>query len=431
MTQFTSTYIQGTIDEITLASGSLSFGGTNYLNVPSSAQVTLGTGDFTIEFWIYLNNTTQNGGAFQLSSSSTYLTSSATNQLCLQLRQGYFEFGNNGGFNQGLNDATCAYSANTWYHIAMCRQSGVLRYFVNGVQKLSNVSDTTNYTGTYLGIGRFYDTPYGINGYLSNFRLTKGTALYASNFNVPQGPLPNITNTSLLLNVQPSNSFKDSSTNNFTLTNSGVTFTNVGPFNSAPPAAGTSQNIPMRQFRDGTIMISGIYDEVGSGLSYVAGLYKTTYVGYFNDVPSWFATATPGTYGSNPATSVQTTIIEEPLSDDGSNFSVQWLGYFLATTTETYTFFTSSDDASYVWVGDTAISGFTTSNAIVNNGGLHATQERSGTIALTAGTYYPIRIQFGENGGGDNMSFNYSTPTITKTTNVTGKVFYNPTTNGF
>ena len=164
---------------------------------------------------------------------------------------------------------------------------------------------------------------------------------------------------------------------------------------------------------------------------YSAGLYKTTYSGYFNDVPSFFATATPASVGGNPATSVQTTAISEPATDDGSNFSCQWLGYFKPTTTETYTFYTSSDDASYVWVGATAISGFTTSNPVVNNGGLHGNTEKFGSIALTAGVYYPIRIQFGELSGGDVMTFNYSTPTITKTTNVTGLVFYNNTTNGF
>ena len=164
---------------------------------------------------------------------------------------------------------------------------------------------------------------------------------------------------------------------------------------------------------------------------YVAGLYKTTYAGYFNDVPSFFATATPTTYGTNPATSVQTTAITEAASGDGSNFSCQWLGYFLPSTTETYTFFTSSDDASYVWVGSNAITGFTTANAIVNNGGAHGVIERSGTISLTAGVYYPIRIQFGEASGGDAMTFYYSTPTIILTTTVTDRVFYNPTTNGF
>jgi hypothetical protein len=177
--------------------------------------------------------------------------------------------------------------------------------------------------------------------------------------------------------------------------------------------------------------ITGGIRIIEDAIPYVAGLYKTTYSGYFNDVVSFFATATPTTFGANPATSVQTTTISEPSSDDGSSFSVQWLGYFLPSTTETYTFFTSSDDASYVWVGSNAITGFTTTNAIVNNGGLHGAQERSGTASLTAGVYYPIRIQFGENGGGDVLTFNYSTPTISKTTNVTGRVFYNSATNGF
>lgn len=165
--------------------------------------------------------------------------------------------------------------------------------------------------------------------------------------------------------------------------------------------------------------------------TYSAGLYKTTYAGYFNDVVGFFATATPTTYGTNPSTSVQTTTIVEAGTDDGSNFSCQWLGYFVPTTTETYTFYLSSDDASYMWIGENAISGFTTSNATVNNAGLHGNVERSGSIALTANQIYPIRIQFGENGGGDVMTFNYSTPTISKTTDVTGKVYYNPATNSF
>ena len=166
-------------------------------------------------------------------------------------------------------------------------------------------------------------------------------------------------------------------------------------------------------------------------IQYSAGLFKTTYSGYFADNVSFFATATSASFGGNPATSVQTTIISEPATDDGSNFSVQWLGYFKPTTTETYTFFTNSDDASYMWIGANALSGFTTANATVSNGGTHGNQERSGSVALTAEAYYPIRIQFGESGGGDVFGFNYSTPTITKTTNVTGLVFYNPTTNGF
>jgi hypothetical protein len=170
---------------------------------------------------------------------------------------------------------------------------------------------------------------------------------------------------------------------------------------------------------------------VTSSNQYNAGLYKTTYAGYHNENPAFFATATPATYGTNLSTSIQTTIIQEPSSDDGSNFSCQWLGYFKPTTTETYTLYISSDDGSYLWIGANALSGFTTANATINNGGAHGPVEVSTTISLTAGTYYPIRMQFGEIGGGDVFSFNYATPTITKTTNVTGLVFHNPATNGF
>ena len=167
-------------------------------------------------------------------------------------------------------------------------------------------------------------------------------------------------------------------------------------------------------------------------ITYVAGLYKTTYSGYFADNVNFFATATSQTFGTNPATSVQTTAISESSNNDGEYFSCQWLGYFKPTTTENYKFSTSSDDASYMWIGATAITGFTTANATVNNGGAHGnTEVSSAFISLTAGVYYPIRIQFGEAGGGDVLTFNYSTLTITKTTNVTGLVFYNSTTNGF
>jgi hypothetical protein len=162
------------------------------------------------------------------------------------------------------------------------------------------------------------------------------------------------------------------------------------------------------------------------GLSpYIPGLFRTKYSGYFSDVVGWFATATA------TSTVVQTATIEDPATDDGETFSEQWLGYFVPATTETYTFYLSSDDASYMWIGNNAVSGFSTANATVNNGGLHGSVETSGTASLTAGVYYPIRIQYGENTGGDYLTFNYSTATITKTTNVTGKVFYHPATRGY
>ena len=163
---------------------------------------------------------------------------------------------------------------------------------------------------------------------------------------------------------------------------------------------------------------------------YIAGLYNSKYSGYMgslvdtNDNVNYFDSATP------TATEIQTATIGDPNTDDGETFSRQWLGYFVPSTTETYTFFLASDDCSYMWIGSNAVTGYTRANATVNNGGLHGFVETSGTAALTSGVYYPVRIQFGENTGGDRLDFNYSTATITKTTDVTGKVFYHPATRG-
>jgi type II secretory pathway pseudopilin PulG len=145
-------------------------------------------------------------------------------------------------------------------------------------------------------------------------------------------------------------------------------------------------------------------------------LYGERFNGYYNDNPTFFNTAVK--HGDTNLTSQINNF-----SSNTDSYSWQWVGYFLPPTTGSYTFFTSSDDASHLWLGANAITGYTTANALVNNGGLHGTQERSGSINLTAGQYYPIRIMFGENGGGDIMTVAFSGPGIAKTTNGTGYYF--------
>ena len=207
-------------------SGSLKFdGATGYLSFPSSSAFSFGTGDFTIETWVYPNNNSQNGGIFQISTSASG-SSTAANQLSIQLFGGYWNFGTNAAFNQGNGSLT--YSANVWYHVAITRTSGVIKYFINGIQVLSNVSDTTNYTGTYLLVGGFYVVPtYVLNGYLSNFRVVNGTALYTANFTPPTTTLTAVANTILLLPAYTNNPFKDYSSNNNTITVNGTVTANT------------------------------------------------------------------------------------------------------------------------------------------------------------------------------------------------------------
>jgi uncharacterized repeat protein (TIGR02543 family) len=148
-----------------------------------------------------------------------------------------------------------------------------------------------------------------------------------------------------------------------------------------------------------------------------AGLSGTRYDNYYNDDPNWFATAT---LHGDTATSTQIQGFTSSIYYDVNYYSWQWLGTFRSAAAGTYNFCTESDDASHLWIGATATSGFTTSNAIVNNGGPHPVQTQCGDITLAALTNYPIRIQFGEYGGGDAISVYFTPPGGTTTYDGTG-----------
>ena len=158
----------------------------------------------------------------------------------------------------------------------------------------------------------------------------------------------------------------------------------------------------------------GVYAGITtSWISNQSGLLGKRYVNYYNDVVAFFSTAT--LHGN-----INLTTQISSFTSSADSYSWMWLGYFLAPTTGTYTFFTSSDDASHLWIGPNALSGYTTGNATVNNGGAHGVVEVSGTTTLTANTYYPIRIMFGEQGGGDIMTVSFAGPSIVKTANGSG-----------
>ena len=165
-----------------------------------------------------------------------------------------------------------------------------------------------------------------------------------------------------------------------------------------------------------------------AGIAFASNIWRTDYELYFNDTPSFFATAALKA-APNDYNGTDTTINEPSLLN---NTSIEYKGYFLATYTGTHTFYLASDDGSWMWVGPTALTGFTTANALVKNGGLHAVVEVSATISLVAGTYYPIRIQFGNGPAGPGaLTASYAHSGQAKTSTWTGKIFYNTATNGF
>jgi hypothetical protein len=79
-----------------------------------------------------------------------------------------------------------------------------------------------------------------------------------------------------------------------------------------------------------------------------------------------------------------------PASGVGADtFSVRWTGQVQAPTSGTYTFTTASDDGVRLWVNG---------QLLVNNWTNHAATENSGTIVLTGGQKYSIKMEYYENG---------------------------------
>jgi hypothetical protein len=86
-------------------------------------------------------------------------------------------------------------------------------------------------------------------------------------------------------------------------------------------------------------------------------------------------------------------------------FSVRWTGQIETPFSQTYTFYTVSDDGVRLWVNG---------QLIIDNWTDHAPTENSGTIALTGGQRYTIQMDFYENGGGAVATLSWSSPSIAK-----------------
>jgi len=149
-------------------------------------------------------------------------------------------------------------------------------------------------------------------------------------------------------------------------------------------------------------------------LFFKPGLYFSIYEGYHGENVNYDNSASIKTgYTSGYTNSITNISIgtnnQIPLTGAIENYTVVWNGYFRSNYTGIHTFRLNSDDGSYLWIGNIAITGYTRQTATVDDGGLHGMVTKTGTASLTSGTYYPIRIMFGEKGGGDDCTVSWST----------------------
>jgi len=163
-------------------------GETNPLIIPHNKMFDLSSGDFTIEFWVYLSaDRTYN---FVISKGTSNAREWGVNVGPSTVR---FYWSTNGlGTGDSLISASATLPTATWMHIAVTRSGSSVRIFKDGTQIGTTGTFTSMYSGTApVYVGRFMDfnnISHDLSGYLDDLRITKGYARYTANFTAPVGP---------------------------------------------------------------------------------------------------------------------------------------------------------------------------------------------------------------------------------------------------
>lgn len=165
-------------------------GAGDYVSAPSSADWRLGAGDFTIEAWVRFAavgsgicgfyNTTGNQRSWRV-----LVASAASVQ---------FVYSTNGTNGTAVTFSTSTMSTGVWYHLALVRSGSVLKLFLDGVQQDTDKAfSSTLFAATApLTIGSSLATSEYLNGWVEDFRLTKGFGRYTSNFTPRSAAFPDV-----------------------------------------------------------------------------------------------------------------------------------------------------------------------------------------------------------------------------------------------
>jgi len=215
-------------------------GNGDYLRTSTNiSDFQFGTGDFTIETWLWksANGVNSYDGVATLGTNGSagdgwFLEASAT--------RGYYLVVGGGGIVQ----YNVSPNTSQWNHLAICRKGIITTMYLNGVAVgiNTNSSYTVPATATTLDVGGYAvgSGNYWFNGYLQDLRIYKGVAKYTGGFDVPRPYTP--------VGIATWRAVPDTTANNFAtwnplypvITGSNSTYTN-GNLTIAEPTGNTSQ----------------------------------------------------------------------------------------------------------------------------------------------------------------------------------------------
>lgn len=166
------------------------FDGTgDYLSIPSSPDLSFGSGDFTIETWLYFNAFPTTGNYFCICSSDWNNAGIVKYFLGLKNTSGVYtlEFlcSNDGTSTTSTITTWSGAATATWIHVAVVRSGNTINVYVNGVAGTPTAFSSAIFGSTgqlFIGASFPPTVPLYFNGYVEDFRITKGVARYTTNF---------------------------------------------------------------------------------------------------------------------------------------------------------------------------------------------------------------------------------------------------------
>jgi hypothetical protein len=175
----TATYTNGGGYEV------MGFNLNNYIRYPNAAGLNISTGDFTVELWFYPRST----GTYR---NLAVWKAGSLSPLYFSYHSGYARlWGSSAGGSWDLFNAWGSSSplpVNQWHHVAISRSSQYYVMHVNGV-KTNELTTALNPMASNMGVvlGSYQDTASEFfDGYMREFRVTKGQALYGSGNFTPE-----------------------------------------------------------------------------------------------------------------------------------------------------------------------------------------------------------------------------------------------------
>ena len=167
--------------------GSIYFDGTgDKLSVADHADWHFGSGDFTVDMWI-------NGSSFTNSAYPALFSQYIDDNNFLALYFGtsgtrMYLWGRNAGSAYSTLEGQVTWSTDTWYHVAVVRNGTTSYLFRDGIL-IDSVTESWTASDLaspfYVGWWGYGGADYAFNGYIDEFRVTKGTALWTSAFTPP------------------------------------------------------------------------------------------------------------------------------------------------------------------------------------------------------------------------------------------------------